>query len=530
MQSNEGLEHSTSVAIVGAGCTGLLTALLLARRSHRVALIERWPEPYPLPRAVGMAHESVRALEAAGVIDEALPLLEFVPPGGRVIEVLTGEGEIVGVRQDPAESISGWPARATFCQPELERVLNAAVERHPAIEVFRGWEVDAVDCDADGAVVGASPFPESESARLTVRADFVVGSDGANSAVRESQATAMLDIGFASDWLVVDVVPRDSLEIKPDYAQILGPPRPVTVVHSGPGRRRWEFMRLEGESIDELNRPDTAWRLLEPFGVDERSATLERHAVYSFGSRWARSWYRDGIVLAGDAAHVMPPFLGEGFNSGLRDAASLAWHLDLILRGIASPALLQSYSEERIGQVSQIVRQAVDIGRLICTVDPAEAEARNEHMRRHWGSRVTSISEWRLGPGTWLAEDPVAGFLGVHGRVADEHSEGRFDQLVGTGSFVLLGMDEDPAEWVPASMLSSFAQLKGICVHLGEGSALTDADGTYAAWFASVGAAVALVRPDNYVFGVGATMADAPRLVGALLDMITGGTRPRRRL
>ena len=213
-----------------------------------------------------------------------------------------------------------------------------------------------------------------------LRARFAVGCDGANSFVRERIGSGWHDLGFQFDWLVVDVLPSDPAWSGPLNWQLCDPARPTTLVSGGPGRRRWEFMRLPHESADELDGEDAAWRLLAPWGVHPGNAKLERHAVYSFRARWADRWRSGRALLAGDAAHLMPPFAGQGMCAGLRDAANLAWKLDLVLRGAAHEALLDSYASERAPHVSAMIELSVALGRVICVADPAEAAARDPRM------------------------------------------------------------------------------------------------------------------------------------------------------
>nr|WP_316745582.1 FAD-dependent monooxygenase [Streptomyces sp. MK7] len=160
--------------------------------------------------------------------------------------------------------------------------------------------------------------------------------------------TSVTDLGFKYDWLVLDVMPRDRDRAwTPRNLQLCDPARPTTAVVGGPGRRRWEFMRLPGEPMAELQQAETAWKLLEPWDLHPDNATLERQTVYAFQARWADSW-RDGrLLLAGDAAHQMPPFAGQGLCSGLRDAINLSWKLDLVLSGKADDSLLDTHTTER---------------------------------------------------------------------------------------------------------------------------------------------------------------------------------------
>jgi 2-polyprenyl-6-methoxyphenol hydroxylase-like FAD-dependent oxidoreductase len=201
--------------------------------------------------------------------------------------------------------------------------------------------------------------------RLAAEARFVVGCDGANSFVRPHLGASVTDLGFFFDWLIVDVIPHRPAVWTPLNVQICDPARPTTLVSGGPGRRRWEFMRLPGEPIEELNSEDTAWRLLAPWGVTPDNAALERHAVYRFQARWVDTWRHGRLLLAGDAAHQMPPFAGQGMCSGLRDATNLAWKLDLVLAGRAPAGVLDTYPSERIPQVQAMIDFSMELGRVI---------------------------------------------------------------------------------------------------------------------------------------------------------------------
>ena len=168
--------------------------------------------------------------------------------------------------------------------------------------------------------------------KYQVTAQYVVGCDGANSFVRENIEHTITDLGFVSDWLVVDIIPQVEREWTPMNLQVCDPARPTTVVSGGPGRRRWEFMALPGETKEDLNKEEVAWKLLEPWDITPANSILERHAVYTFKAQWVDEWRKGRVILAGDAAHLTPPFMGQGMCAGLRDAKNLAWKLDLILR------------------------------------------------------------------------------------------------------------------------------------------------------------------------------------------------------
>jgi hypothetical protein len=386
------------------------------------------------------------------------------------------------------------------------------------VSVERGFEVTAL-FEADGHVDVVADGPEG--ARRAVRARFVVGCDGANSFVRGELGAAWNDLGFQFDWLVVDVLPTELRTWDPVNWQLCDPARPTTLVSGGPGRRRWEFMRLPHETLEELNDEATAWRLLSAWDVRPDNATLERHAVYTFRARWADVWRRGRLLVAGDAAHLMPPFAGQGMCSGLRDAANLAWKLDLVLAGRAREDVLDTYTSERLPHARTTIELSVALGRVICVPDPEEAAARDRRMIAEARERKSPVSAALppLGPGLVAAGAPCAGELFLQDRVRRNGTTGLFDDVVGRG-FALVSPHGDPAEALDPALAAFFTALGGVCAHVGPGAKVADVDDAYARWFAEHGVAVVLQRPDGYVFGAAPQLDGAASLVAALRDRL----------
>ncbi len=267
------------VAIVGAGPVGLALAILLGQRGRSVVVLERWPDPYPLPRAVHFDDEVGRILQSCGI---GAPLRAISDPA-EVYEWRNAAGATLLRFGRVGPSRSGWPASSMFSQPELEALLAARVGELPTVDVRRGVEVVSLDQGDDHVVVG-------DAAGRSIRARYAVGCDGANSTVRHLAGLAVHDLGFFYDWLIVDVILAEPRVFDPINVQICDPQRPTTAVSGGPGRRRWEFMRLAHETIDQLDDEATAWELLRPWDVHRGNARLERHAVYTFQARYAEHW------------------------------------------------------------------------------------------------------------------------------------------------------------------------------------------------------------------------------------------------
>ncbi len=500
----------TEVNIVGAGPVGLLTALLLGRAGLAVTVYERWPASFSRPRACGLDHEALRILQSARLMPGIEPIFEPVM-GNRTYEFQNAAGERLLEIQWNKPGPCGWPQMSTFHQPELEAALERSVASLPNVEIVRGVEVLGVDQDGSSVELRLRPPAGGEFSRSS---RYLVAADGANSVVRERLGITQTDLGFQYDWLVVDVVPHQPREWKPYVVQKCDPARPATAVGSGPGRRRFEFMRLPGESLDELNRPETAWRLMAPWGLTPQNTSLERSAVYTFRGRWADTWRMGRVALAGDAAHLMPPFLAQGLCSGLRDALALAWRLPYALAG--HDRVLDSYGPERLQHCRELIEQAVELGRNICILDPVAAEARDNTMLaalKEPAGAVRPPPQPRLGQtGLLAAGNGQAGFLFPQGRIRIGSRTSLFDDVFQPGwQLVVRG---GLGSRLPDKGVLSSAACHGLrVIDLGHAGIIEDGEETYRRWFDDAGVDVAIVRPDFYLFG-------ASRLedMGALLQ------------
>lgn len=491
------------VTIVGFGPVGSVLAILLAQMGRSVVVLERWPAPYPLPRAVHLDHEVARIVQSCGLGEE----LRANSEPAHVYEWRNASGTTLLRFGRLGASASGWPESLMFHQPTLEGLLDERARALPGVAVHRGAEVAGLILDDDAVTVRTTSGEE-------VRAAYVVGCDGANSTVRTLAHLPVQDLGFFYDWLIVDVILDEPREFDPLNVQICDPARPTTAVSGGPGRRRWEFMRLPHESIEELADEQRAWELLASWDIHPANATLERHAVYTFNARYTEQWRAGRVLVAGDAAHLMPPFAGQGLCAGLRDAANLAWKLDLVLDGRAADALLDTYQDERLPSARSAIDFSMELGKVICVPDPAEAAARDELMAAGVTDDVAEAPALPdITSGVIHPVAPHAGALFIQGHDGDR----LVDDVHGAG-WRLVTMRDDPLD---PELLAWFGSIGGRVLEL------TGSDGVYGEWFRSHDTAYALQRPDFHLYGTATTPAGAASLLGDLRHHVNSPPTPQ---
>lgn len=522
------------VLIVGYGPVGQLLSLQLARKGWNVIVVERWPEAYPLPRAVHFDDEIGRILQSVGIRPDTSPVID---PYDDVYAWRNADQEDLLLVDWRGQGRSGWPTANFFSQPDLEAELHTLVLQEERISLNRGWEVVEVREDGDGVEVraqrthsmprgqdpGRPQIPDSDADDVrTFRARYVVGADGARSFVREAMGVQMHDLGFNFDWLIVDMIPDEPMTFDPPAWQWCNPEHPTTIVPGGPGRRRWEFMRMPHETIEEMNTADYSWRRVGEWGLTPQNSRMERHAVYTFKAQWAESWRAGRLMLAGDAAHLMPPFAGQGMCAGMRDATNLSWRLDRVLSGASPEELLSSYGPERTSHVRYFINFSMGLGHVICITDPEAAAGRDAGMK-------AALADPSLAPEPeappHLAEGVVgfhdqAGFATPQGRVSDGSTTALLDDVVGNGWLVLSNRPELEQAISPTSRawLEDNAAVVRV---VGEGG-LEDVDGTYADWFAELGAEAVVVRPDFYLYDA-VPLAGLDQTLTRLREQLEGG-------
>ncbi len=484
------------VAICGFGPVGATLAGLLGRNGVRVLVVERDPEVYQLPRAVHFDHEVMRIFQTLGIAESVLPLTRATPRA----QFWGADGQILVEVPWDADTNQAWRSDYMFHQPSLERVLRDTAEGMPSVGARIGSELLGFRDAGDRVEL---EIRDRTGGTAFASARYLVGCDGANSFVRRKAGLELEDLIFDEPWVVVDVLGAKGL---PEAAvQVCDPARPTTLVPGALGFNRFEFMLRPDERDEDMARPETLRELMAPW-VDVDDVEIVRAAVYRFHALLARQWSVGRVLLAGDAAHQTPPFLGQGMCAGIRDAMNLAWKLQRVVERRSPPAILASYGSERGPHVRTFIQRAIDAGRIICTQDPDVARGRDEAMlaaRERGGAQAVETGLPPLGDGLFQAteagEHPVVRRLAPQPRVASASGEARLDDVIGTGPRLMLAVEPD-------------AELGGRLERANVvGYAWSSEEGQ--AWFARHGLQAILVRPDHVVFGVARSAREVPALL-----------------
>lgn len=349
------VQHTAQVAIAGAGPVGLMMANYLGQMGVSVLVVEKLEALIDYPRAIGIDDESLRAMQGIGLVDHVLPhttpwhAMRFLTPKGRCFADI-----------QPMTDEFGWPRRNAFIQPQVDAVMYEGLQRFPHVRCLFSREVEAFSQSSD-AVTLHLKGPAGE--RETLQADWLVACDGGASFIRRTLNIPFEGKTAPNQWIVIDIA-NDPLAT-PHVYLCCDPVRPYVSAALPHGVRRFEFMVMPGETEARLSEPHKMRQLLSKVLPDPDNVELIRQRVYTHNARIAERFRDDRVLLAGDAAHIMPVWQGQGYNSGMRDAFNLAWKLALVVNGKAGEALLDSYQQERRDHAKAMIDLSVTAGNVL---------------------------------------------------------------------------------------------------------------------------------------------------------------------
>ncbi|MFJ6419015.1 FAD-dependent monooxygenase [Paeniglutamicibacter sp. NPDC091659] len=533
-------EHSMAerieadVLVIGAGPTGLTAANLLADHGMRVALIEKHWGSGDEPRAISATDETLRVMQQIGIMPRLAPEM-LMDTGARYY----GRGGRLLADVRPGNPRLGQPGKSQFDQPVMEGLLFGAASERAGIELHFNTEATAIAQHPDGVTVTAvrrgernrgfsgvaagdtgtdhAPAPGAPETELVINASWVIACDGGRSFVRRELGIGLSGSTQVEKWIVVDLldVPGDP---EPFASFHCNGARPTVVVPGVHGRRRYEFMLFEGEDEQEMIAPSSIAELVAPY-QDVSRVTVRRAVVYTAHQRIAERYRVGRVLLAGDAAHLMPPFAGQGLNAGIRDAASAAWRIAAHIHGEGTEALIDDYAAERRPHAAEMVKLSKRIGWVVMNTNPIITRIRDAVVigtravppLNVWLTRMKFLKQPHYRQGTVVAPPNGISAAGASlvGRslpqpmVLDaDHNRVPLDEMLSDGwSLIEVGPDNQLV----------FEDIEGAL------TMATDSSGI----FSPVAGMVLLVRPDRYVAGV-APAAERASLIGALAAKITG--------
>lgn len=479
---------------IGYGPVGQTFAALAGKLGCKVGVYERYPTLYGLPRAGHIDHEIMRIFQAIG------GAAAFEPHALRSnkYEWRNVAGQLLLDFEWNADGVSGWASDYLIFQPDLEKMLHGIVEQTSTVSVNFGQEAIGIKQYPDHVALTVRDAAEPKKTR-TVTARYLVATDGGNSFARNALGLDWRDLGFSQPWLVVDFREKRPLSLPFENGQICDPARPMCLFQLGKEHRRFSYMVMPGEE-EWAKSPEAAWSLVRPW-VGPDDVELIRQATYVFESKLLENWKIGRVLFAGDSAHVMPPFMGQGMCSGIRDGTNLAWKLARVLAGQSSEGLLDSYCVERKPHVADLIRLSMDVGRISCTTDPEVARKRDAALlagQRPDAGLFPGLVSGIVVSGANTVEAALVGRLGPQGMIRLNGKDGRADDLLG-GGWQLISL-HDPRSSLSTRSRNILDEVGAKIIHFGTSTGAVDIAGFYGSYFEQHQVSAILVRPDFYIY------------------------------
>jgi 3-(3-hydroxy-phenyl)propionate hydroxylase len=503
------VNEAVDVAVIGYGPTGVTAANLLGAMGLRVAVLERDAEIYSRARAISTDEEVMRIWQRVGLAER----LKRDMLAERPVDFVDARGRCL-VSACPTPRGHGHPPQMFIYQPALEQVLRGGVDRYPNVKVLLRHECLRLRQDADSVELTVVGTGDDSAQRL--RARYVIAADGGSSLTR-----AQLNVGYEGRtyedrWVVVDT---EMVTPWPDHDRLrfhCDPARPAVDCPTPLGHHRWEFPILPGENEHHLTTDDAVYDLVARYGIGRDSIKILRATVYSHHIRFAARWRVGRVFLAGDAAHAMPPWIGQGMAAGVRDVANLCWKLDAVLRGELPETVLDSYEVERKPHVKEITKRAVFVGRIITERRRPVTLIRNRLLRIV--NRVPGFAGW-LQDSNWIPVARYADGLQASPRTrasgrqipqpwvtGADGADAQLDDALGGRWLLLYARTATPQPaWrgVPSLTVASAGSQPAE-------NTLVDRDGVLLAWMAAHHVAALALRPDGYVYAAAPTGGQLP--------------------
>ena len=490
-----------------------MLASLLNLYRVQAFVFEKREKPFSEPRAIAFDPETLRLFQTVGCYEALEKTLELDVP----VHYLNASGKTLA-RIAECPPAFGHSGRGTYYQPELEAALIEGLKQSAYVSVERGVEVTRIEDDGHSVSLGLQPRSGEEE---PCRARFVIDCSGGASDLRKQLGIDFMGDTFREKWLVIDVE-GDDYEGR-EIRFFCDPKRPAVTLPVSKNRRRWEFLVMPGDDEAELASHASARALMARYGAGQAD-TIERSLVYTFHARFADRFREGRVLLAGDAAHVMPPFAGQGLNSGMRDAANLAWKLAGVLAGRFEEAILDSYEQERRPHVEAMTKLAIELGGTIMPTHPLRAWIRDRIMLTSWRFRRTRE---KINRGDMIPKPSIRGSKLVNwarsssvGRMIDQpiiRQRGRsvlLDELLGPG-FAAIGINCRVEETLHANDLDLLQQIGAALVSIASGSDVGldgfEAEGKLSEILGH-NAGVLIVRPDRFVIDALGGAIDSPAL------------------